>query len=282
MNRFMILTLLVVVSVSIIFLVNKRYKEKKLSKVARIIISGISLAAVLIDLFSFAMGDLSDPNPTPTPISLPEVQSVLTMGTFEQDNIPENGTESVEWIVLSTNAENEVLLVSKYGLLYKPYEEEGIARTWGESSLHNWLNGDFYNMAFSPEEKRIIVQKKIITEKAEAYYSNLEDTVSYDFIFCLSIQEVNQFFNPREFRVCCPTDYAIFTFAGTEYHKDGDHWWLRNPGVSLSSVVTVRGYGEPGEKPGSINEYGSNSYGGGTLVRPAMWISWEAYTDLIE
>lgn len=47
----------------------------------------------------------------------------VTFGRYEQDNNLGNGPEPIEWIVLDSN-NGEVLLLSKYGLDVKKYNDE--------------------------------------------------------------------------------------------------------------------------------------------------------------
>ena len=285
MKRFVLLILLAVLCSFITFLVTEKHKEKKLSKIARAAMGGLSLLAVIIDLLGLVKGSSNEIDiPLPTSNPPPAIHSSIPIGKFEQDNDLNNGEETIEWIILSTDSEyNKLLLLSQKGLLYKPFEESGVAHVWGGSSLRNWLNEDFLNSAFSEEERAcILLQESLLTERSSTFTTPIEDSYSDDYVFCLSIQEVDQYFHPRESRVCIPTAYAKTTFAGDRIQPEGDHWWLRNPGTSLSEVACVRGEGQPGEKPGTINEFGCHSNGGGTLVRPAMWISWGAYLTLCE
>ncbi len=262
---------------------NRKIQRKKLSIIIRSVSSGLGFLVVIISLVNFLDGSNPVPSPDTTSEYLPKTQSIITMGSFEQDNNVENDAEPIEWLVLGTNANNEVLLVSRFGLLYKPYEESDTAKEWKECSLRKWLNEDFYPSAFSDDEIACIVfQQDLLTEKSSTYYSSADDSYSNDYVFCLSTRELEQYFQPRESRVCKPTPYAETTFAGDTIHPNGDHWWLRNPGFDLSNITCVRGEGQPNEKPGTVNEYGSHSNGGGTLVRPAMWISWDSYISLSE
>lgn len=282
----LIFDIIAVILLAVIVHITRKFENKKLSNIIIVlylaICAFVNLRAFINAIFPDGSGASVAKQETTDPQKTMESPDIIMLGFFEQDNNLDNGSEIIEWIVLTINDNNEALVVSKYGLLYKPFEEEKIAKYWRESSLRTWLNGKFFEKSFSEKEKEVIVlQEDLVTEKSSTFYPELKDTYSDDFIFCLSIQEVNEFFNPRESRICEPTEYARTTFSGNEIEDNGDHWWLRNPGISLSSVACVRGEGQPDEKPGTINEHGSNSCGGGILVRPAMWVSLNAYEELV-
>ena len=74
-------------------------------------------------------------------------------GSYEQDNDPENGKESIEWIVLGTTGNGNVILYSKYILEAKPYNESGSGVKWEDTSLNAWLNSEFKDLAFTEQEK---------------------------------------------------------------------------------------------------------------------------------
>ena len=77
-----------------------------------------------------------------------------------------NGQVPIEWIVLDRQ-EERALLLSKCALDAKPFHEvEDRTVTWAECTLRAWLNGDFYNSAFSDEERARIVQVTNTTAKA--------------------------------------------------------------------------------------------------------------------
>ena len=83
-------------------------------------------------------------------------RTILTFGKYEQDNNPDNGPEEIEWIVLEEHDGN-LLLLSRYGLDAVPYNDEGAETTWEESTLRSWMNSDFLETAFTPEEQSAIL-----------------------------------------------------------------------------------------------------------------------------
>ena len=81
----------------------------------------------------------------------------VKFGKYEQDNDLDNGKEDIEWIVLD-KSDNKLLLLSKYILDNVPYNEKNGFVVWNDSTLRNWLNTNFYDLAFNAEEKKSILR----------------------------------------------------------------------------------------------------------------------------
>ena len=79
-------------------------------------------------------------------------------GMYEQDNNNKNGKENIEWILIR-RVDNKVLLISKYVLDCKCYDENSEDYnhlTWESCSLRKWLNEEFFNEAFNYNEKMMM------------------------------------------------------------------------------------------------------------------------------
>ena len=113
--------------------------------------------------------------------------------------------QPIKWIVLEAN-ENEALLISLYGLDCKEYDNHKDSNdiTWENCDLRKWLNDDFLKYAFSEEEiKRIKFSELKNDDNTECDTKGGNDTT--DRIFCLSINEVEQYFSSDDARKCRPT-----------------------------------------------------------------------------
>lgn len=225
-----------------------------------------ALIAAAVILFRQPFSPAPEPGPAVMPAPIPEnlaVGDVFTFGAYEQDNDGVNGPEPVEWQVLAVE-DGRVLLISKYALDAKPYNTNWIRKTWESCSLRKWLNGDFYNSAFSPaEQERIVTVTNVNPDHPFTRIKGGRDTE--DRVFLLTIDEANSRFPSDDARRCRATAYAKAngTYVN-EYH--GDSWyWLRSRGASsrTASLVLFSGY---------VNTvgYGVNNTGG--YVRPAMWL----------
>lgn len=168
----------------------------------------------------------------------------------------------IEWIVLDVQGD-EALLISKYALDAKPYNEMWADVSWETCTLRSWLNGEFYNKAFSTEEKQKIVKSKVTADKNPNYSTDPGKDTS-DNVFLLSITEANEYSKDDSSRICYPTDYAIKQGAYTA-SSGACRWWLRSPGLGSSCVAFVN-------RDGSVFDYGdfvSYSY---YSVRPCVWV----------
>ena len=81
---------------------------------------------------------------------------IIKFGTYEQDNNYDNGKEDIEWQVVYGSNYNKyasyVTLISKNALDYKYFD----VMFWKKSSLREWLNNDFLNEAFTPEQQAVL------------------------------------------------------------------------------------------------------------------------------
>ena len=173
-----------------------------------------------------------------------EVGEYITLGSYEQDNKTKNGQESIEWLVLDKSG-NRMLVISRYGLDCKRYNEAKTDITWEACSLRKWLNGAFYENAFEAEEKSII----------------MASTVAADKVFLLSKDEVDRYFDSEDARKCTGTAYC-FSQGAYDGVNGTCAWWLRTPAYSYRAeavFVDGRYLTDPVDQPLRA-------------VRPAIWL----------
>ena len=160
------------------------------------------------------------------------VGSYVTLGSYPQTQ-KGNDKTPIEWLVLESDGET-ALLISRYALDCKPYNEKCESTTWEKCTLRGWLNNEFYNRAFSTEEKQYILQSDVSADKNPKYSTN-PGNAAKDNVFLLSFVEANKYFKSDDARKCAPTDYAIQQGASISdsYKVEGRKacwWWLRLPG----------------------------------------------------
>jgi len=193
---------------------------------------------------------------TPTPKGY-TVGNTVKMGKYETNN-KIGSLEQIEWTVLAVES-NRVLLISKYVLDAKSFSNIDGDIVWEQSSIREWLNGDFYSDAFSAEEKGKILSTEIKDGLAP-------HTISIkDKVFLLSVEEAQKYFSGNAVRGTTPTKYAAARGAEVATGRTNVEWWLRTNGKELSSAATVK-------DTGSINESGRDNEVTWCGVRPAMWI----------
>ena len=167
------------------------------------------------------------------------VGAIVTTGRYEQDGDESNGPEPIEWIVIS-NENGQAILLSKYVIRCVSYIELGKNDEWENWALREWLNGDFYNNAFSTNEKDIIIQSSI-SNPPSPINGETDGNDTRDYVYILNLQEVCEYFNfdSQDFvgknywwydnstLVCWPTQYVIDKYSSHlfsyEKFKDDSH-----------------------------------------------------------
>ncbi len=147
----------------------------------------------------------------------------------------------VVWRVLKTDGDM-ALVVSENALDYLPFDENG-GSEWAESSLRSWLNGEFYESAFSDDEKALIMSagNGVVTDK----------------VFLLNLDEALRLYN----KAVSAGKYCASFYAQKKIPKDVSevHSW----GIDglLAQTPTETGY-----------ERKTASPAGSQLIFPAMWV----------
>lgn len=203
----------------------------------------------------------------------------ITFGRYPQ-TANENDNTPIEWLILARD-EQKILIVGKYGLNAQPYNKDYTSVTWETCTLRKWLNGTFYNKAFSSAEQAAILTTNVNNSKSQCYrgWNTSGGNNTQDKVFLLSYAEANKYFgvthdttSNTKSRVA-PTAYAIaqgaYTYSSnkTADGTDAGRWWLRSPGFYQSSAAGVR-------TDGSLDYYRVDDASGS--VRPALWVNLES------
>ena len=222
--------------------------------------------------------------------TLIEQMDTIKFGSYPQTDITGNKKEPIEWLVLEKK-ENKALLLSKYILDCKCYDYESYDATWETSDLRDWLNNDFYHLAFSKKSEldRILVTNVMNSDNTVTEEYGGKDT--YDELFCLNVDEIIKYFgnytnNENKYRyqfnkrlMSSGTNYAkaINNNGETLYIADtkGEYswyngysgFWLRIPGNTTGSAAFV-------SYTGSINLLGTSIHDKAVGVRPALWVEY--------
>ncbi len=225
---------------------------------------------------SFEEESSVEPPPPPPPVEIKEFMSeanvgdMVNYGKYEQDNNLENSAEPIEWVVLDKN-DKGLLLISRFCLDAKPYNEKREDVNWVDCSLRSWLNGDFYNIAFDETERANIIPKgegvlvDPVDPSAETHIE-FQDKVSI-----LSPDDAKKYYEYDSWRITSATDYAIG--CGAYVQNENTWWWLRESGVQLISKDSVAEYVY---FDGSIKNLGFAVDYDIVGVRPVIWVSLNA------
>ncbi len=189
----------------------------------------------------------------------------VTFGSYPQTEAGNDNTP-IEWLVLENDGET-ALLISRYALDCKPYDEKQEDTTWEKCTLRGWLNNEFFNNAFSVEEKQSILQSEVSADKNPKYSTN-PGNATKDKVFLLSIVEANKYFKRDDARRCASTDYAIQqgVYTSDSNKAEGRNtcwWWLRSPGSRSHNAAFV-------SSVGSIGDLGYGSGSSRNAVRPCV------------
>lgn len=156
----------------------------------------------------------------------------IEFGSYEQNNNTEDGSEPIKWVVTDFLGEDYVILTSVYGLDVQPYNTENKSVTWETCSLRKWLNEDFYNSAFSEEEKTAMSEVNL--ENPDNSFDGSKggaDTLDLVWIFneydarnYIEITEINE------------GQVATTAYVQSMDIKNVAPYWLRSPNAGSSTV----------------------------------------------
>ena len=199
--------------------------------------------------------------------------SYITFGSYPQSSAAY--TEPIEWLVLEVRGDS-ALIISRYGLDAKRYNDDFVSVTWSECSLRKWLNNSFLNTAFTKDEQKKILVTTVDNGSSQGYgsWSTKGGYTTQDKIFLLSYAEANDYFGVAYWRTSGldagvlsraePTVYAVNHGASTLNSTGDEWWWLRSPGYNQVDAACVSAYN------GLPYHTATNTAG---IVRPALWIT---------
>lgn len=165
------------------------------------------------------------------------VGNIVTFGSYEG--------KPIRWKVMESSGRMRMLIAADV-VAHQPYNAMRVDTYWQSATLRKWLNGEFLNEAFTPEQRSMIFATRRSNEPNAVYGSNA-GLPTMDKVFILSHREAEQYL-PEE------SDRDL-----------GAWWWLRTPGCNLLTAESVY-------TDGSIYVPGVNldyTEGG---VRPALWL----------
>ena len=166
---------------------------------------------------------------------------------------------AIEWIVLENNGDTATL-ISKYVLDAVPYNDQDCDVTWETCSLRQWLNNDFLNAAFTPEEQEKIAVTAVkapqrlcmqgCTREDFPWLSDEEITEmltegndTQDRVYLFSLDELLHYFPEKDSRACLATQYAVTRGAEqSKYDRPlATSYWTRSNTRRDDSSVTYVG-----------------------------------------
>ena len=193
------------------------------------------------------------------------VRQTVNYGRFYQ-NSAVVVLSPVEWIVLDEQDGYTLLMtrqvIASYGWVNQGRDDI----TWAETDLRQWLDNEFYNTAFSEEERENMALFRA-TQPQNPRYETPAGEETIDTVSLLSYQELVKYMPTELERKTTPTDYAVS--LGCYQNTDGDSaWWLRSPGPAPNVPEHLATWGNLGARTHYTDDYIIG-------VRPVIWVSTE-------
>lgn len=187
--------------------------------------------------------------------SVPSVsaEDLFTFGSYPQTDDGDVDSPIV-WQILAKKGD-KALLISQYALESLPYNADGGNVAWENCSLRSWLNDEFYNRAFSSDEKAYIIKPDDASKNP-------------DNVFLLSSSDAKAYFHGDFSRICLPTDYANSQGIHLDEQSSAPsscYWWLRSSDANNSFAECVC-------NDGSISSRGYEVDSTAIGVRPCIWV----------
>lgn len=203
----------------------------------------------------------------------------ITLGSYEQDGNLNNGNEKLTWTVHEIE-DGKALLLCDTCIAAMPYNKDISENSWTNSDIRNWLNAEFYKLAFSSDEAGIIEEVQVVTSRLTDEEGNTawetygEDELTMDKIF---VPDFSQYWQINTELDVSETAKADFIANNVKWGQDNYQtmFWLRNPYGESKSYAS--GYNTESEGGMGYIFY-PKMY---ALVRPAMYIDVSLYSDYI-
>ena len=181
-----------------------------------------------------------------------EVGDTVKFGTYKGDDI--------EWIVLAKDG-NKTLLISKYVIEARAYNDTKGDVKWEDSTLMEWMNDDFYFEAFGVLEKARITNTPLYEKEDGSTLSNR--------VFLLDSDEIVKYLPEKKDRTTRFTMYVLNNGYDYGTNIDGScSFWLRPSDPDYQGTYLVGTNGTIHESQKSYGFRPEDQIG----VRPAIWV----------
>ena len=241
-----------------------RNSKKVLSFIlsATLVLSGISIISGKVQAEAEDGYGLKNPRVTFN------YSETVTFGNYWQEDLNGDGEfyeeekQPIVWRILEKYDDGTALVMSDKLLDNMPYNYKGVlvegddgekeydySCTWENSTIREWLNTDFYNTAFSSNEKEAIVESDVVNEKNPSYDTDSGNNTK-DKVFILSITEAmsDKYGFSKDGQTSQTRMADITTYAKKNQISSGcdatGRWWLRTSGDSMrcASWVSDNGF----------------------------------------
>lgn len=165
-----------------------------------------------------------------------------------------NYNGNTDWLVLD-RVDNRIFVLSKTCICEKKWNDTETEELvgWDNSTIRNWLNGEYINRTFTDTEIERILFTEVSNKKYYfdkfGYIKSDDDPVS-DRIILLSKEELDKYLPDKNERIADEKAWWLFTNGSKYRSKIIDIYYVRQNGTLFETIQNA----------------------GGIYVRPAMWI----------
>lgn len=183
-------------------------------------------------------------------------EKTFSFGRYEQDNDLANGPEPISWFILDWTEQTYLLISARILDCMQLYDDPapGSEQRYEQSDLRRWLNGTFFETAFSEEERGIMRKKELSSGISDYVFAPSETECKT--VVAYSLEQVD------------PTAVALDHWRPVNTKYIG--WWTRDPNVGPGVFISIGTEAKIG---------GSGKHNDG--VRPAILVDAEAFIKVI-
>ena len=199
---------------------------------------------------------------------------VYEFGNYWQTYEVDGEKSPLEWFILD-ETEEAILLITRYSVDASIYNPNDLFTTWENSTAREFLNTYFYDECFSEEEKARILLTKVEPHINIEHPDVGQGVATEDYVFLLSAEEANRYFEDDDARIAAPTPFAqlghvrefgkYWAGAYTDPSTGACCWRLRTAGWDNYHVCAVL-------EDGFIALHGDILHSPHYAVRPCVWV----------
>ena len=183
-------------------------------------------------------------------------EKTFSFGRYEQDNDLANGPEPISWFILDWTEQTYLLISARILDCMQLYDDPnpGSGQRYEQSDLRRWLNGTFFETAFSEEERGIMRKKELSSGISDYVFAPSETDCKT--VVAYSLEQID------------PTAVALDHWRPVNTSYIG--WWTRDPNVGPGVLIAIGTEAKVG---------GSGSRNDG--VRPAILVDAETFCEFV-
>ncbi len=206
-----------------------------------------------------------------------DLPDTLTVGQ-KIEGLGEYGGEALSWTVINVDREGVATLLCDSVIEAKPFNgvrdithvrdnetedlyDELYILSWENSSIRQWLNGEFLTTAFDSVEQARIYGGELVTLKNPL--TDRGDCTTEDKVFLLSADEARDLFAGNGARKANAIAYAVENGVRLGAESGAAAYWLRSSGESMWHAACVN-------TDGTVNYSGMSVENGRIGVRPCV------------